>query len=316
MKKLLIFISILFLTLSGFAQANKTAQDYIESGKVKYEEGKFQEALKDFNKAIELDPNNVEAYLKRASVKSGLIFDDTDILKDCNKALELDPNNPKALINRGIIKVNLKKEEDAIDDFNKALELLNEAIRLDPNNAEFYSDRARTKIGLKQIDEGLEDLNKAIELDPKDSFSYSYRGATKALYKKEYNEAIEDYNKAFELNSNDFRIYFLRGIAYKDLGEYEKALKDVNTGIKLSDSIQSNAPYKVRVIINFKAGRYFHVIADLFNHILPKYVVVIIVLVLFLFICIFILIIKFIRRKYIAYRENKIWKKYAKIKNK
>lgn len=311
MKKLLIFISILFLTLGAFAQANKTAQDYIESGKTKLEEGKFQEALKDFNKAIELDPNNAEAYLKRTSVKSGLMFDDTDILKDCNKALELEPNNPKALVNRGIIKVNLKKEEEAIDDFNKALELLNEAIRLDPNNAEFYSDRARAKIGLKQIDEGLEDLNKAIELDPKDSFSYGYRGAIKSWYKKEYNEAIEDYNKAFELTPNNVRIYYARGLAYKNLGEYKKALEDFNTGIKLND-LDSKNPYKMRVIINFKSGRYFHVIADLFNHILPKYVVVIIVLVLFLFICIFILIIKFIRRKYIAYRENKIWKNMQK----
>ena len=312
MKKFLIISGILFLALTGFAKGYQTAQNYIESGKTKLEECKFQEALNDFNKAIELDPNNAEAYLKRTSAKSILMLDDTDILKDFNKALKLDPNNAKALVGRGITKVSLRQEEEAIYNFNKALELLNEAIRLDPNNAEAYSDRARAKIGLKQIDEGLEDLNKAIELNPKDYFSYGYRGAIKAWYKKEYNEAIEDYNKAFELNPNDFRLYFVRGIAYKDLGEYEKALKDVNTGIKLNDSIQSNAPYKVRIIINFKSGRYFHVIADLFNHILPKYVVVIIVLSFFLFICIFILIIKFIRRKYIAYRENKIWKNMQK----
>lgn len=312
MKRLLLIFSVLFLTLTSFSKGYETAQDYIESGKTKFEEGKFQEALKDLNKAIELEPNNAEAYIKRGSVKGYLMLNETDILQDFNKALELEPNNAKALVNRGIIKINLQREEEATEDFNKALELLNEAIRLDPNNDESYSDRARAKIGLKQIDEGLEDLNKAIELNPKDYFSYAYRGTIKAWYKKEYNEAIEDYNKAFELNPNDYRLYFVRGIAYKDLGEYEKALKDVNTGIKLNDSIQSNAPYKVRSVINFKSGRYFHVIADLFNHILPKYVVVLITLFICIFIYISIILIKFLRRKYIAYRENKIWKNMQK----
>jgi len=94
MKKLLIFISILFLTLSGFAQANKTAQDYIDSGFTKYKAKRYREAIQDYNKAINIEPNNSLIYYYRGYAKEFSNKYD-DAIADFNKALELetDPRN-------------------------------------------------------------------------------------------------------------------------------------------------------------------------------------------------------------------------------
>ncbi|MEI0701468.1 tetratricopeptide repeat protein [Brachyspira intermedia] len=52
----------------------------------------YVEAIKDYNKAIELDPNNSYIYYNRGVSKENLT-QYKDALKDYKKALELDPNN-------------------------------------------------------------------------------------------------------------------------------------------------------------------------------------------------------------------------------
>ena len=53
--------------------------------------GKYQKALQSFNKALELDPNNVEAWYNKGRVLED-IGKDQEALKCFNKALELDPD--------------------------------------------------------------------------------------------------------------------------------------------------------------------------------------------------------------------------------
>ena len=44
-------------------------------------------------------------------------------IKDYNQAIELNPQNEKAYNNRGIAKVSLKEYEEAEKDYNQAIEL-------------------------------------------------------------------------------------------------------------------------------------------------------------------------------------------------
>ena len=53
--------------------------------------GKYEEAIKDYDKAIELNPNNGAFYNNRGVSKENL-EEYNEALKDYKKALELDPN--------------------------------------------------------------------------------------------------------------------------------------------------------------------------------------------------------------------------------
>ena len=84
-----------------------------------------------------------------------------------------------------------------------------------------------------KVDTTLECFSKAIELDANYAKAYNGRGiAYRNL--KEYKRAIEDYNKAIELNVNYTKAYYNRGNAYNDLTEYERAVEDYNKAIELN----------------------------------------------------------------------------------
>ena len=65
-----------------------TAENYLDKGVDKYNKGDYSGAIQDFNKAIELDPNDAEAYGGRGLAKILLGQKDSGCL-DLSKAGEL-----------------------------------------------------------------------------------------------------------------------------------------------------------------------------------------------------------------------------------
>ena len=189
-----------------------------------YNKRKYEEAIKNYNKSIDLDPNNSYAYNNRGLTKNNLeqYF---DAVKDYDKAIELEPNNSVIYYNRGLAKTHLWQYEEAIEDYNKAIEL-------DHNNSTAYYNRGLVKSYLGQYKEAIEDYNKTIELDPNNSHAYNNRGNAKDDLGR-YKEAIKDYDKAIELNPNDRAAYHNRGLVKNYLRQYEEAMKDYDKAIEL-----------------------------------------------------------------------------------
>ena len=49
---------------------SKEDKNFYKSGNKKFDEGDYQGAIDDYSKAIELDPENPEIYIKRGDIKS------------------------------------------------------------------------------------------------------------------------------------------------------------------------------------------------------------------------------------------------------
>ena len=77
----------------------------------------------------------------------------------------------RAYYNRGNAKYELKQYQEAIADYDKAIELNQKMCR--------YYNRGNAKYELKQYQEAIADFNKAIELNPKDAHTYYGRGIGK-----------------------------------------------------------------------------------------------------------------------------------------
>lgn len=69
--------------------------------------GFFEDAIKDYDRAIELDNNYFEAYFNRANAEYSLKMY-KEALKDYKKALELDTTNNTVI-------ENIKNIEDELD---------------------------------------------------------------------------------------------------------------------------------------------------------------------------------------------------------
>jgi len=71
--------------ISVYAQ---TADTYFDSGKEKYDNKDYKGAIEDFNKAIELNPNDADAYYNRGDAKI-LLGQKDDGCLDYSKAAKL-----------------------------------------------------------------------------------------------------------------------------------------------------------------------------------------------------------------------------------
>ncbi len=85
MRQSIIIFLLILIPVLALAQ---TAEEYFDKGLAKYNLGDYRGALQDFNKAIELDPNDANAYYNRSSAKIRLGQKDSGCL-DLSKAGEL-----------------------------------------------------------------------------------------------------------------------------------------------------------------------------------------------------------------------------------
>jgi len=98
---------------------------YVLRGSIYQECVGFLEALNDYNKAIELDSLNDDAYVSRVEVWGECGFSDYQNLElsDYNKAIEINPCKWSYFFNRGQLKKAMGDMKGACEDWKKAIEL-------------------------------------------------------------------------------------------------------------------------------------------------------------------------------------------------
>lgn len=100
----------------------KLAESIKNEGNRLMKDGKYNEALLQYNRAITYDPKNPIFYCNRAAAYSRLGDNDRAII-DCKTALVYNPNYGKAYGRLGIAYLNLGKYEEAQQAYTKAIEL-------------------------------------------------------------------------------------------------------------------------------------------------------------------------------------------------
>jgi protein O-mannosyl-transferase len=197
---------------------------YHNRGRVFVNEKRYHEALKDFNKAIELQPGNANYYYGR-----GVIFmnenRNAEAVSDFNKAIELQPDYFDAYLNQGVVLINEKRYEEAISNYTRA-------IALKPDNAKFFYNRGIVFMNEEKNAEALNDFNKAIELQPDYVDAYLNRGIV-FKNEKRYEEAISNYTRAIALKPGYAIAYYNRGVAEFSSNNKDAACSDLKQAASL-----------------------------------------------------------------------------------
>ncbi len=108
--------SVALITLAKFPNDGRS---YILSGKLAESKSDWATAIKEFSRAIELNPKLSLAYNRRSNAYSGL-KDLDKAYADLNKAIELNPQNGEAYLARGSYFSSQNKYNEAIADFTQA----------------------------------------------------------------------------------------------------------------------------------------------------------------------------------------------------
>jgi len=118
MNKLLCLVMALVCCLPGLAGA-QNVQAYIEKGIENSQQGRYDQALQDFNAALKLKPQDPALLTYRGIVPYAKGQYDL-AMKDYNQALEIDPKFGRAYYQRGMIYENQEKYALAVAEMKKA----------------------------------------------------------------------------------------------------------------------------------------------------------------------------------------------------
>ncbi len=216
--------------------------EWFEKGSVLINAGEYDKAFQAYSNVIELDPNNVSAYVHLGWANNGL-EKYQQAIKDLNTALTLDPNNHWAYCNRGWA-------YNGLGNFQQAQKDLDKAIAAVSDNTWPYTHRGWAHNGLGNYKQAIKDLNTALTLDPNNAIAYIQLGwANNGLGK--FQKAIENLDKAVELEPGNKYIYVQKGWSHNGLGNYQQAIMNFNTAIEL-DPVYTDGYYNLAVFYSYR----------------------------------------------------------------
>ena len=204
--------------------------------------GETDRAIEDFNKAIDLKPDDTIPYNNRGGAYSDK-GEYNRAIEDCNKAMELNPDYAYAYNNRGLAYRGKNDYNRAIVDFNMAIDLKQDYAYVYNNRGNVYSD-------IGDFARAIADFNTAIDLKQDYAEAYNNRGNTYGK-KGEYDHAIVDFNTAIQLKADFAYAYNNRGVAYSGKGDHDRAIVDFNTAIQLNPNY-ANAYYNRGILYGLK----------------------------------------------------------------
>lgn len=138
-----------------------TAYEYRKKGGVFGKQGKHEEAIPWFSKAVEINPNYAEAYFDRGFSYHSLNRLQ-EALSDYSRAIKIDSSFSMPYANRGNIYTEFKKYDLALKDYDTA-------IHLSPKEYHPYANRGLLFRDLDRLPEACSDWKKACSLGYKPS---------------------------------------------------------------------------------------------------------------------------------------------------
>jgi superkiller protein 3 len=205
MRQSLVLLALLGLLLGAAGPALAKSEEAIKRnnfGAELLKQGRLEEAIREFQRAVEVDPTYAAAAFNLAYAydRGGRI---EEALAQYSHALELDPQNVLGQNNLGVLYDKQGRYEEAIAAFEQAL-------RLDPTNATVQGNLAtarKNQATLQERERRIAEARQQVEAHPQDpQAAYTLARVYAALDRKE--EAFEWLGKALQLGFDDLR--FLR----------------------------------------------------------------------------------------------------------
>ena len=175
--------------------------------------GWLDEAIKEFKRAIELDPASAHAHDNLATVYAEKKLY-REALETYLIALKLEPDSPTAHYNLGCF-LSTSGADMAVVEFK-------EAIELDPEYPDAHVYLGLTYADQGKIEDALAELHTAVALDAEDAFA-RHELAALMMDEGDYRQAISQLKEVVKLEADNFDAWLDLGICYAQKGFYAEA---------------------------------------------------------------------------------------------
>jgi tetratricopeptide (TPR) repeat protein len=229
---LLYFINFKLVAQPGQSKRKQSISDYLDRAYLLQQEKKYDDAIIEYNRALQIEPSNHMAYYNMV-----LIYANTN---NCQRAI--------AIAEKGL--ENCKEDHAAfyrlkanclaeMKRYAEALPVYHKALILEPDNANLQYNLGYAYFMLKQWESAIIYLNSYIEQKDDEAGSYTdalfYIGTSYNGIKK-YKEAITYLDRAIE-RSNYHSYYYNKAEALSNMDNNQAALLVLNEAIALHPKI-------------------------------------------------------------------------------
>jgi tetratricopeptide (TPR) repeat protein len=212
--------------------------------------------LADLNKAIELDPDNVDILQQRAF---SLIQSDKmdEAVADLRTLLKKNPENI-------VVAATLVEYLAANDKQKEALEIANETVKQQPEDIRVYKLRSRLHLLLDNTDEAIADLDKGLEIEPR-SLDLLITRATVYESVKQYDKALADLTRAEKIRPGLPRAALLRSMIYQRIERFDDAALQLRRLVRLNPG---NAQLRLQLGFCYSMGNHHKLAIEEFSRVI------------------------------------------------
>ena len=189
--------------------------------------GRVDEAVTHYRKALEINPDYAANHVNLGVALAGRGELD-EAIGHYRTALKIDPDFPAAHNNLGLALAGRGEGDEAIAHYRRALEI-------NPDFVAAHNNLANALAARGEFDEAIAHFQEALEIKP-DYAEAHYNLAGVLAYRGQTDEAVGHFRKALEIKPDYAEAHCNLGIALASLGQYEEALFHYEKALSLASA--------------------------------------------------------------------------------
>jgi tetratricopeptide (TPR) repeat protein len=193
---------------------------------IEYSSGKYQEAIKDLNRLITMEPEN-EKYLRLLARSQSAISNFAGASQTITRLISLEIPDAGLFIERAECYRKTGELGKSMDDVQKYLLIY-------PEDKKGLSMAGKVEAASGDNLKALEFFSENLRLHPGDAECYNDR-ADAYLVSRSWNWAINDYSMSLDLNPGNSDTWLNKGIALVSTGKTEDACHDFRKSLNLGN---------------------------------------------------------------------------------
>jgi len=263
--------------LGLFKSDEEKIKEFIQAGIGFANKDENEKAIKEFQKAIKLDPDNEDALFNLACTYSD-VGDFQKGYETFKKLINKNPKHVNAFNNLALMFARQGK-------FNDALFIYEKGIEQNPDIALLYNNRGNIYFEMGNYVEALKNFKKASDLDPIYSERLYHLGISSYLKEESsgIDDAIKELEQSAKKNMHKAKDMHDLGVAYMERKMYDKAIEAFNNALKIDpnymsayinlgyvfqykeDYIKAIQSFEKAIILNPKSAKLYNTIGLLYD---------------------------------------------------